>query len=205
MSDTTRYGIHLDPDIVRDYIIDERDGGSLDDDDAAQLLALDNATINTRILDVVDDNLLNEIDNAIGAVIRLCIENDINLPKQKNGMTLMSDTTPHNFDSHALSHQIAAALVEQHGTDSHITYRAGRAETRPGVTVHTGERTWCHIVDASGQLIRWNLIIDTGTETFGTYIVDIANGELNLAYITVDDAAAALADVLTTIKYNAAQ
>lgn len=85
MPDTTRYGIHLDPDIVRDYIIDERDGGSLDDDDAAQLLALDNATINTRILDAVDDDLLSKIDNTIDAVIRLCIENDINLPETKEG------------------------------------------------------------------------------------------------------------------------
>lgn len=118
----------------------------------------------------------------------------------------MRDTTPHNFDSQALSHQTAATLVEHHTIDPDtITYRAGRAETRPGVTVHTSARTWCHIIDAGAQTVTWNLIIDTGTETLGTYIVDIANGELDLAYITIDDAAAALAGVLTTIKYNAAQ
>lgn len=118
----------------------------------------------------------------------------------------MSDTTPHNFDSHALSHQIATALVEHHTIDPDApTYRAGRAETRPGVTVHTGERTWCHIIDAGERLIRWNIIIDTGTETFGTYVVNIADGELDLAYITIEDAAAALASIFTTIKYNSAQ
>lgn len=115
----------------------------------------------------------------------------------------MSDTTPHNFDSQALSHQIAAALVTNHTIDPDaLTYRAGRAETRPGVTVHTSPRTWCHIIDADERIIRWNLIIDTGAQTFGTYVVDIANGELDLAYITVEDAAAALAGVLATISYN---
>lgn len=118
----------------------------------------------------------------------------------------MSDTTPHNFDSQALSHQIAAALEANHTIDPDtITYRAARAETRPGVTIYTNDRTWCHIIDAGERIIRWNLIIDTGTETFGTYIVDIANGELDLAYITVEDAAAALAGVLATISYDTAQ
>ena len=118
----------------------------------------------------------------------------------------MRDTTPHNFDSQALSHQIAATLVEHHTIDPDtITYRAGRAETRPGVTVHTNARTWCHIIDAGAQTVTWNIIIDTGTETFGTYVVNIADGELDLAYITVEDAATALAGVLTTIKYNSAQ
>ena len=119
----------------------------------------------------------------------------------------MSDaTTQHNFDSHALSHQIAAALEANHtiNPDS-ITYRAERAETRPGVNVHTGDRTWCHIIDAGGQTVTWNLIVETGTETFGTYVVDAANGEFDLAYITVDDAAAALAGVLATINYDTAQ
>lgn len=113
----------------------------------------------------------------------------------------MPDTTPHNFDSHALSHQIAAALEANHAIDADtITYRAARAETRPGVTIHTSARTWCYIVDAGGQAVTWNLIIDIGaTRTLGDYI---ASGELNLAYIAVDDAAAALAGVLATISYN---
>lgn len=120
----------------------------------------------------------------------------------------MPDTTTksHNFDSHALSHQIAAALEANRTIDpDSITYRAARAETHPGVTVHTSDRTWCHIVDAGGQLICWNLIVDAGDETFGTYVVDVANGEMDLAYVTVDDAAAALAGVLDTISYDAAQ
>ena len=117
-----------------------------------------------------------------------------------------ANTTPRSFDSHALSHQIAAALVANHAIDPDaITYRAARAETRSGATVYAGERTWCHIVDADGQLIRWNLIIDAGDETFGTYVVDVANGEMDLAYVAVDDAAAALAGVLATISYDAAQ
>ena len=118
----------------------------------------------------------------------------------------MSDTTPHNFDSHALSHQIATTLVEHHTIDPDaLTYRAGRVSARPGVTVHTSPRTWCHIIDAGGQTVTWNLIIDTGTETFGTYVVDVASGELDLAYITIEDAAAALAGVLNTITYDTAQ
>lgn len=117
-----------------------------------------------------------------------------------------ANTIPHNFDSRALSHQLAAALVANHAIDPDtITYRAARAETRPGATVYTGERTWCHIVDAGGQLICWNLIVDAGDETFGTYAVDVANGEMDLAYVTVDDAAAALAGVLDTVSYDAAQ
>lgn len=117
----------------------------------------------------------------------------------------MSDTAPRNFDSRALSHQIAEALEANHAIDPDvITYRAARAETRPGATVHTGDRTWCQIVDAGGQTVTWNLIIDTGAETFGTYVVDVANGELDLAYVTVDDAAAALAGVLSAINYDGA-
>lgn len=116
---------------------------------------------------------------------------------------MVNTTALRNFDSHALSHQIAAALAANHAIDTDaITYRARRAETRPGVTVHTGERTWCHIVDTDGQTVAWNLIIDTGTETFGTYVVDVANGELDLAYITIGDAAAALSSVLSTIIYD---
>lgn len=118
----------------------------------------------------------------------------------------MTDATPCNFDSRALSHQIAAALVANHAIDPDaITYRTARAETRPGATVYTSERTWCHITDAGGQIIRWNLIIDAGDETFGTYVVDVANGEMDLAYVTVDGAASALAGVLDTISYDAAQ
>lgn len=207
MSDTTRYGIHLEPSTVRDYIVDERDGGFLDDNTAAQLLALDDATINARIFDVVDDDLLSEIDNTVGATIRQCIEHDINLPTaEEEADTPTSDTTPHNFDSQAMSHQIAATLVANHTIDPDtIVYRTARAETRPGVTVHTSDHTWCHITDSGAQTVTWNLIIDTGTETFGTYIVDIANGKLDLAYITVDDAAATLAGVLATITYDATQ
>lgn len=117
-----------------------------------------------------------------------------------------TNTTPRNFDSQALSHQIAAALETNHAIDPNaITYRAARAETRPGATIYTGERTWCHIIDAGAQTVAWNLIIDTGTETFGTYVVDVANGELDLAYVTVDDAAAALAGVIANVDYDATQ
>lgn len=118
----------------------------------------------------------------------------------------MPNMTARNFDSHALSHQIAAALVTNHTIDPDaINYRASRAETRPGVTVYTGERTWCHIVDAGGQTVAWNLIIDTGTETFGAYVVEVANGEFDLAYVTADDAAAALAGVLANVNRNETQ
>ena len=118
----------------------------------------------------------------------------------------MPNMTARNFDSHALSHQIAAALEANHTIDpDNIIYRTARAETRPGVNVHTGDRTWCHIIDAGGQRVTWNLIIDTGTETFGAYVVEVANGEFDLAYVTVDDAAAALAGVLAVIRCDAAQ
>ena len=118
----------------------------------------------------------------------------------------MSDTTPHNFDSQALSHQIAAALVTNHAIDPDIiTYGTARVETRPGTNIYTGERTWCHIIDADAQTVTWNLIIDTDAKMFGTYVVDVANGEMDLAYITVDDAAAVLAGVLSAISYDTAQ
>ena len=115
-------------------------------------------------------------------------------------------TIPHNFDSQSMSHQIAAALVKNHNIDPDIiVYRTKCAETRPGVTVYTNDRTWCYILDSGVQIVTFNLVADTGEKTFGTYTVDIANGELDLAYITVDDAAKALAGMLAAITYTPAQ
>ena len=112
----------------------------------------------------------------------------------------MTSTTPRHFSPDALSHSIVAACVSQHNVDpQNVTYGVSRWKNLLDATIHMSRDTWCHIYDTSESTIEWSLVADNTSACFGTHIVEIASGAFDLSYISVDDAAAALHNVLQNI------
>lgn len=111
-------------------------------------------------------------------------------------------TTPHNFDSQALSHQIVSILVEDDAFDADcVTYYPARAETRAGVRIATRHNAWCHIVDSASDALVWHVICRVGAGANGLQYV--ADGTIDTEYIPTHRAATLLEQIINASTYAA--
>lgn len=128
---------------------------------------------------------------------RQTISNILQLSIERAHATM---TTPHNFDSQALSHQITAILVEDRAFDADcVTYYPARAKTRAGVRIATRHNTWCHIIDGANDSLVWHVICRVGAGATGLQCV--ADGTIDTEHIPTHRVATLLEQIINASTY----